>query len=226
MMGVLLTSKRGFHVLNTSGGGMDAPEGMFLFKSTPLGREYSKSVLKSKLGLAVSLSVMLFIVLNWIANLVLAIGAVSLLNGFLLKRVDKESSIPLVVNLNHPFMDIVSGSGSEVMVKFADKWIDPGVNRLKLSKDKLGYWIVHTLDKDLSVLSIWSTNLKESTLNKQLVIINQAISLNNAVNESNDEFEDARERESQESTLLEREWLPEEEIEVQGPISRRLSNDT
>ena len=169
---------------------------------------------------------MLFIVLNWIANLVFAIGAVSLLNGFLLKRVGKESSIPLVVNLNHPFMDIVSGSGSEVMVKFADKWIDPGVNRLKLSKDKLGYWIVHTLDKDLSVLSIWSTNLKESTLNKQLVIINQAISLNNAVNESNDEFEDARERESQESTLLEREWLPEEEIEVQGPISRRLSNDT
>ena len=225
MMGVLLTSKRGFHVLNTGGGVMDAPKGMFLFKSTPLGREYSKSVLMSKFSLALSLSVILFIVLNWIANLALAIGSISLLNAYFLIRADKESSIPLVVNLNHPFMDTASTSGSEVMVKFADKWIDPGVNRLKLAKDSLGCWIVHTMDKDLSVLSIWVTNLKESILNQQLVIINQAISLNNAVNDSNHEFDDARERESQESTLLERNWLPEEELDVQGPISRIFSSD-
>ena len=43
--------------------------------------------------------------------------------------------------------------------------------------------------------------------------------------ESNDEFDDARERESQESTLLERNWLPEEELDVQGPISRAFSSD-
>ena len=72
---------------------------------------------------------------------------------------------------------------------------------------------------------MWDTNLKESVLNKHLAIINQAISLNNAVNGSNDEFEDARERESQESSLLEREWLPEEEIDVQGPISRIFTNE-
>ena len=131
----------------------------------------------------------------------------------------------MAVNLNHPFMESGSVSDSEVMVKFADKWLNPGVNRLKLSKDNLGYWIVHIQDSDLSVLSIWSTNQKESILNKQLVIINQAISLNNAVNESNDEFDDARERESQESTLLERNWLPEEELDVQGPISRAFSSD-
>ena len=62
-------------------------------------------------------------------------------------------------------------------------------------------------------------------MQKHLSIINQAISLNNAINESNDEFDDARERESQESTLLERNWLPEEELEVQGPISRIFSNE-
>ena len=62
-------------------------------------------------------------------------------------------------------------------------------------------------------------------LNRHLGIINQAISLNNAVNGSNDEFEDARERESLESSLLEREWLPEEEIDVQGPISRIFANE-
>lgn len=204
---------------------MDAPKGMIHFSNTPLGKEYSNSVLKAKFGFALSLSIILLLVLNWLTNTFLAVGVVSLLNAYFLISAKKESLIPLAVNLNHPFMESGSVSDSEVMVKFADKWLNPGVNRLKLSKDNLGYWIVHIQDSDLSVLSIWSTNQKESILNKQLVIINQAISLNNAVNESNDEFDDARERESQESTLLERNWLPEEELDVQGPISRVFSSD-
>ena len=204
---------------------MDAPKGMIHFSNTPLGKEYSNSVYKAKFGLALSLSLILLLVLNWFTNTFLAVGVVSLLNAYFLISAKKESLIPLAVNLNHPFMESGSVSDSEVMVKFANKWINPGVNRLKLSKDNLGYWIVHIQDSDLSVLSIWYTNLKESILNKQLVIINQAISLNNAVNESNDEFDDARERESQESTLLERNWLPEEELDVQGPISRAFSSD-
>ena len=204
---------------------MVAPKGMIHFSNTPLGKEYSNSVYKAKFGLALSLSLILLLVLNWFTNTFLAVGVVSLLNAYFLISAKKESLIPLAVNLNHPFMDSGSVSDSEVMVKFANKWINPGVNRLKLSKDNLGYWIVHIQDSDLSVLSIWHTSLKESILNKQLVIINQAISLNNAVNESNDEFDDARERESQESTLLERNWLPEEELDVQGPISRAFSSD-
>ena len=204
---------------------MVAPKGMIHFSNTPLGKEYSNSVYKAKFGLALSLSLILLLVLNWFTNTFLAVGVVSLLNAYFLISAKKESLIPLAVNLNHPFMDSGSVSDSEVMVKFANKWINPGVNRLKLSKDNLGYWIVHIQDSDLSVLSIWYTNLKESILNKKLVIINQAISLNNAVNESNDEFDDARERESQESTLLERNWLPEEELDVQGPISRAFSSD-
>ena len=96
---------------------------------------------------------------------------------------------------------------------------------MKLAKDSLGCWVVHRQDEELSILSVWDTSQKEPILQKHLSIINQAISLNNAINESNDEFDDARERESQESSLLERNWLPEEEIDVQGPISRILSND-
>ena len=111
-------------------------------------------------------------------------------------------------------MESGSVSDSEVMVKFSESWIDPGINRLKLAKDSLGCWVVHKQDDDLTVLSLWDTTQKEIVLNKKLSIINQAISLNNAVNDSNDEFEDARERESQESGLLERKWLPEEELDV------------
>ena len=96
---------------------------------------------------------------------------------------------------------------------------------MKLAKDTLGGWIVHRQDEEITTLSVWDSSLKETTLQRYLTIINQAISLNNAINESNDEFGDARERESQESTLLERNWLPEEEIDIQGPISRMFSNE-
>ena len=103
--------------------------------------------------------------------------------------------------------------------------MNPGTNLLKLAKDPIQGWVVHKLDNDLSILSAWESKKSEKILTKQLTIINQAISLNNAINETNDEFEDARERESQESTLLERNWLPEEEIEIQGPISRIFSSE-
>ena len=146
-------------------------------------------------------------------------------NSILIVNAKKAVNIPLAVNLNHPFMESQYVSDSEVMVNFSGKWVNPGNHRLKLAKDSLGGWIVHRQDEDISTLSVWDSSLKESTLQKHLSIINQAISLNNAINESNDEFDDARERESLESTLLERNWLPEEELEVQGPISRIFSNE-
>ena len=122
-------------------------------------------------------------------------------------------------------MDTEYISGSEIMVNFNGQWVNPGTNLLKLAKDPIQGWVVHKLDNDLSILSIWESKKSEKILTKQLTIINQAISLNNAINETNDEFEDARERESQESTLLDRNWLPEEEIEIQGPISRIFSSE-
>ena len=120
-------------------------------------------------------------------------------------------------------METDSVGNSEIMVKFSDEWIDPGKHRLKLGSDPILNWVVHKQNDDFSLLSSWDSSLNEKTLSKQLSIINQAISLNNAVNESNDEFEDARSREEQDSSLLEREWLPEEEIEIQGPLSRIFS---
>ena len=122
-------------------------------------------------------------------------------------------------------MDTEYISGSEIMVNFNGQWVNPGTNLLKLAKDPIQGWVVHKLDNDLSILSAWESKKSEKILTKQLTIINQAISLNNAINETNDEFEDARERESQESTLLERNWMPEEEIEIQGPISRIFSSE-
>ena len=205
---------------------MDAPKGLILFSNTPLGKEFDESTrtLKILLGV-VNLAFILSAVFLEINFLLFAI-LVMVINVILIRSLISASvAVPLAVNLNHPFMESEPVSKSEIMVKFSENWIDPGTHRLKLAKDSLSCWVIHRQDDDLSVLSVWDTNLKESVLNKHLAIINQANSLNNAVNGSNDEFEDARERESQESTLLEREWLPEEEIDVQGPISRIFTNE-
>ena len=217
--------QRGFHVLILRGGAMEAPKGLILFANTPLGKELASTELKSKFGLGLLLSALVFILLFWVVNILIVISLVIAVNSILVISAKKAVDIPLAVNLNHPFMDSQYVTDSEVMVNFSGKWVNPGNHRLKLAKDSLGGWIVHRQDEDISTLSVWDSTLKESTLQKHLSIINQAISLNNAINESNDEFDDARERESQESTLLERNWLPEEELEVQGPISRIFSND-
>ena len=204
---------------------MEAPKGLILFANTPLGKELASTELKSKFGLGILLSVLVFVGMFWFANILLVISVIIAVNLVLIINAKKTVNIPLAVNLNHPFMESQYVSDSEVMVNFSGKWMDPGNHRLKLAKDSLGGWIVHRQDEDISTLSVWDTSLKESALQKHLSIINQAISLNNAINESNDEFDDARERESQESSLLERNWLPEDEIEVQGPISRIFSSE-
>ena len=54
----------------------------------------------------------------------------------------------------------------------------------------------------------------------QVTLINQALSLRDAVNEVQDSIEDARTRENVDSGLLDREWMEEEEIEISGPISK------
>ena len=205
---------------------MDAPKGLILFSNTPLGKEFDESARNLNILLGAVNLVLIVAAVFLEIDLLLIATLVVFLNAILIRSlISASATVPLAVNLNHPFMESEPVSKSEIMVKFSENWIDPGNHRLKLAKDSLSCWVVHRQDDDLSVLSMWDTNLKESVLNKHLAIINQAISLNNAVNGSNDEFEDARERESQESALLEREWLPEEEIEVQGPISRIFTNE-
>jgi hypothetical protein len=50
-------------------------------------------------------------------------------------------------------------------------------------------------------------------------VINQAIALRDAVNDVPDPIEDARERETMETGLLERSWLEEEEsVEIESPL--------
>ena len=225
MMGVENAKQRRFHVLNAHRQNMEAPRGLIPFGRTPLGSEHSKTAIKNYSVYAILASVFIFALLFWFVHIGVVILVIAITDLMIILRVKNISSIPLAVNLNHPFMESAAVADSEIMVRFSKDWIDPGISRLKLVKDPLTGWNVHKQDQQLTILSAWDSNLNEKILNRQLSIINQAISLNNAINESNDEFEDARDRESQESTLLEREWLPEDEIDVQGPLSRMFSTE-
>ena len=204
---------------------MEEPRGLILFSKTPIGKEHFKSVLKEKLVISLIISVIVSLVCYFIIDFRLVIAVVILIFLISFSNLKKITSVPLAVNLNHPFMEQNAVSSSEIMVNFSGNWIHPGESRLKLVKEDIRGWVVYKSDEDFTLLSVWESKLKESVLSKQLNIINQAISLDNAINETHDEFEDARDREEQESTLLEREWLPEEELDVQGPISRIFSSE-
>ena len=60
---------------------------------------------------------------------------------------------------------------------------------------------------------------------KQIVIINQALSLRDGVNGVLDPIDDARERENLDYGLLEREWLDEEELTAEGPLAKLMHKD-
>jgi hypothetical protein len=138
---------------------------------------------------------------------------------------DKMVNIPLTVNLNHPFMMDGSMGEAEVLVGF-DGWKDPGNNRFELYRENtMNLWQVLCQDTEKSLFSIWNTKFSEKILRKQIAIINQALALRDAANDVEDDFEDARERENEDSGLLDREWMPDEEIEVLGPISRMFTKE-
>ena len=202
---------------------MSPPRGLIEFLNTPVGREYKLSIYKDKSVLFGLNAILTIFALQFVDNWTLILAVSILIIILQIRQINSLINIPLAVNLNHPFMETLSVSDSELMINFSDSWINPGNQRLKMVKDPLTGWVLHKQDEDISILCSVRPSYKEKVLAKHLVIVNQAISLNNAVNETNDEFEDARDRETQDSTLLEREWLPEEEFDVQGPLSRIFS---
>jgi len=224
MMGVLYSKWRRFDVLVSGGVCMEPPKGMIPFKLTPIGQEQVKSVLTSTLPFVIIGVLLCITSLFWNGQLAILGVLIMAFSSSSFWKAKMLMDTPIAVNLNHPFMDSGAAGTSEVMILVDGVWKETGVYRLKLAKDPLG-WALHRIDDEFTLHSRWETRRNKRTLQMWITIINQAISFNNTINESHDEFEDARERESQSSDLLDREWLEDEEIEVQGPISRIFSSD-
>ena len=139
-----------------------------------------------------------------------------------INRVSRWRDVPLAVNLNHPFCTDEPMGDSEVMIRTDQGWHRISGHRMKLSRDTLtGDWNLMLDDTDLTMIGTWSKR-DETTMRIDLGLVNQALALSDAINDVTDDIEDAREREEQDSGLLEREWIELEEFEIESPLGRML----
>ena len=130
---------------------MDAPKGLIHFSNTPIGNELSDSTKNMKILLVIINLAFVFSAIYWPANLLLITILLIVIDVILIRSlISASASVPLAVNLNHPFMESEPISKSEIMVKFSEEWIDPGVHRLKLAKDCLLYTSPSPRDATLS----------------------------------------------------------------------------
>ncbi len=148
---------------------------------------------------------------------------------YLVFGLDLEALIatPLGVNINHPFVDEEPIGKAIVSVKLStNDWIDIGEHRVRLVEDELqkGFNLVED-HEDYTTLGHFSDSTNKPRLSKQVIIINQALALRDVVNGKVDPIEEAREREAMDYGLLERDWLDEEELNVEGPLAKFINKE-
>ena len=205
-------------------GNDELPKGALPFHQLPISKSEKFQLL---ITIMIIISLAMVSILAWISFNLPLMGITSfaaLISTLFLPNQIAIMNTPLAVNLNHPFVDDNPIGDAEVYVKLSDgNWIKLGNYRVRINRDDLigGYSLVED-NEDYRVIGHFSSSKNTKTLQTYVAIINQALSLRDAVNEEEDSIENAREREEQETGLLDREWMEEEEIPVSGPISRLM----
>jgi len=206
----------------------ELPKGALPFHQLPISKSQKFQLL---ITIMVIISLSLISILCWISfslptwSILLILSLVALLSVLFLPTQLAIMNTPVAVNLNHPFIDDEPIGDAEVYVRLSNgEWIKPGKYRVRVNRDEMigGYSLVED-NEDYSIIGHFSNSKNLKTLQTYVTLINQALSLRDAVNEEQDTIEDAREREELDTGLLDREWMEEEEIPVSGPISRIMS---
>tara|TARA_B100000925_G_scaffold170060_1_gene128015 strand:+ start:1009 stop:1638 length:630 start_codon:yes stop_codon:yes gene_type:complete len=209
---------------------MESPKGLIRFDRLDLCKPY-----KNQIKIITTLSIGVFIIglmasafggFNW---LVIPISMTISTLIFLVFGLETLALVktPLGVNINHPFIDDEPIGEAVVYVRFSnDEWHEMGQHRVRLVADNLigGYNLVED-HEDYNSIGHFSKSSKKSRLSKQVIIINQALSLRDVVNGDEDPIDDARERETMDYGLLERDWLEEEELSVDGPLAKFINKE-
>ena len=204
------------------------PKGALPFHQLPISKSQKFQFM---ITIMIIISLSLISILCWISfglptwSVVLILSLVALLSVLFLPAQLAIMNTPLAVNLNHPFIDDEPIGDAKVYVRLSDgEWIKPGKYRVRVNRDEMigGFSLVED-NEDYSIIGHFSHSKNLKTLQTYVTLINQALSLRDAVNEEQDTIEDAREREELDTGLLDREWIEEEEIPVSGPISRIMS---
>ncbi|MBQ59488.1 MAG: hypothetical protein CMA66_02945 [Euryarchaeota archaeon] len=209
---------------------MSVPKGIIEFADLALCSPYKTKLLRVRI--ITILTVILPILLISFYSLPIFVILLSITIGasiYLVFSPDLEAIIatPLGVNINHPFVDEEPIGKAIVSVKLStNDWIDIGEHRVRLVEDELqrGFNLVED-HEDYTTLGHFSDSINKVRLSKQVIIINQALALRDVVNGKADPIEEAREREAMDYGLLERDWLGEEELNVEGPLAKFINKE-
>jgi len=209
---------------------MAAPKGLIAFNELDLCGPYKRQWLfiiasvglLGIIGPAISLLFGLSVLL--IPTMIVLAGLIFIFFGF-----DSWSLIntPLAVNMNHPFVDGEPIGKAVVQIRDSiGNWQELGQYRVRIVKDELvgGYNLVEDND-DYRLIAHLSTSSNKARIMKQIIIVNQALSLRDVVNGDIDPIDDARARERMDYGLLERDWLQDEELEIEGPLAKFLNKE-
>ena len=209
---------------------MQIPKGLIRFDKLDLCQPYHNAL---KVSIAASVSVTIIGILSTLAGvlhwLIIPICFVISVVIFAVFGIDSLilTRTPLGVNMNHPFVDDDPIGEAIVYVQLSNgEWHEMGEHRVRLVSDDLigGYNLVED-NEDYKTVGHFSNSKKKTRVMKQVIIINQALGLRDVVNGDVDPIDDARERESLDYGLLEREWLDEEELIVDGPLAKFINKE-
>ncbi len=202
---------------------MEEPKGFVRFVRTDPGEGLVTTARKWVLilyGIAILMIVLAYagiwsLPLYFVGLLLLFVGTM------FLRRFMGISSIPVMVNVNHPWMLDDPIGDAEVRMRTGEGWINPGSSRPRVSRNPVSKIYNWVSDEDSTILGTYTGT--RSCMIRDQAILKQALIARDMVNGIKDDFEGAREREGQESGLLEREWVEEEREEIGTPFLRWLN---
>ena len=201
------------------------PSHFIVFSQTPKAQERSRNLF---LRFSIFLAFPLLGILVFGSSIVsvFLIGLFLLMLAFSLQQWRDWQRIPFAVNPSHPMMELDSDKEAEVMIRLQDgRWLKAGSERYRLIEDDLlsGYNLV-AMDDDYTILGYFTEKKTiDSNLRRTMALLNQSLALRDAHNDVEDEIEDARQRESMDYGLLDRDWPEEMELEdAAGPIAKKL----
>ena len=150
--------------------------------------------------------------------------------------VNRDRSIPFAVNFNHPLMSDEPMGEAQVFVWLMEdkKWVLLQESRVRLIENTLlgGFDLVYDDEEYTRIGHFTSSRKITAKITRSIMLLNQAIILGKLSNEEDAEESsiaddgERRIREAQDSELLQRSWLEEEqEIEIEGPLAKFLSRE-
>ena len=209
------------------------------FETMVAKQSYSNDSKMPKLAIVVTLILCSLFLLSRpfdLANSILSIVLFFAIATPIILIIERDRNIPFSVNFNHPLMSDEPMGKAQVFVWLPSdkKWVLLQEERVRLATSPLlgGLDLVYD-DEDYTRIGHFTDKKKTTTqLRRSLALLNQAIILANLCNDEDAEESsitddsERRQREKQESELLQRSWLEDEqEIEVEGPLAKFLNRE-